>query len=156
MKQAFFAALLLSGVLSTSAFATPLPEGGLTPDEVVAWLQSEGYTAHTDLPAILSYADHHLFFIYLHDCRNDRCRVLQFVVNPGMTTPSWPCCALDARHVEQWNSTSTIPIINGYLSWKLGLFPGATYEQLGSKLDVWHTSVNRYYNFARTGTLASN
>jgi hypothetical protein len=185
MKQAFFAALLLSGALSTSAMAKPIPAGGLTTDDVVAWLQNAGYTAHLDVchtggcirdfvPVIISYADHHEFLIYLHDCKDGRCTALQFTAGTG-TGPGWaqpPTPAL----LAQWNSSTgpgpkivkwlpgpgaMAPPGHGSLNlipaldFKLALSPGATYEQLDGRLATWHTSLDKFYDFMRTGALKS-
>jgi hypothetical protein len=90
---ALCAAAMVAG--AGHAAAKPVPEGGVTPDEIKGWLQDAGYKAVVKTEKdghhhVTSAADGLNFDVYLYDCKGERCAAIQFYVgfDKGKDTPS--------------------------------------------------------------------
>lgn len=143
------AAALALTLISGAATARDIPAGGFTTDDVVAWLQGQGYQAQvvTDKDGkshVSSATDGVGFGVYLYDCKDGRCGSLQFVA--GFETHG----KFDIAHMNDWNRDSRWA--RGYYDnandpWvelDVDLTPGGTYELLNDELLTWNSTLDRF------------
>jgi hypothetical protein len=139
MLLALVAALML-GV--GAAQARPIPEAGLTVEEVAAWLKSEGFDAKiskTDdgAPYVATAKAGINFDVDLYDCTDGRCRALQFVAGFDLKEPLPPAKA------NEWNAKKRY--LRAYIdqngdptfAYDTNVGPGGTYEALQDDLNVF-------------------
>ncbi len=139
------AAMLAAGPVA----AKDLPAGGLTADEVVAWLQAAGYKAQIVKDSdgkshVSSATDGVNFGVYMFDCKADRCGSFQF--SAGWATHG----KFDVSRMNEWNRDNRWA--RGYfdkendpwLEYDIDLTPGGTYELLNDELATWNALVPRF------------
>jgi len=121
----------------------PIPDGGLTMEEVVGWLQSGGYaakvvTAESGKRHIVTNSHGTPFDIFTPGCEGGRCASLEFVV-------AFACKGkFDVSKLNEWNSE--IPWCKAYydevndpsLDMDIALSPGGTYESLNDQFLTWN------------------
>ena len=121
-----------------------IPRGGLTFNDVVAWLRDQGREAKIakDLAGntmVAVSAAGFNFGVYLFDCQGDRCGSIQFATGPHL--PKTGKIALE--RVNEWNKTKRWQ--RAYLTARnelwleadFDLTPGGTYELLKDEMDTW-------------------
>lgn len=127
----------------------PIPEGGLTMEEVVAWLQSGGYaakivTADSGKRHIKTNAHGVPFDIFMPGCTSGRCASIELVV-------AFSCKGkFDVSRLNAWNRD--IPWCKTYydavndpsLDMDIYLSPGGTYESLNDQFLTWNTALGRF------------
>ncbi|TAJ70989.1 MAG: YbjN domain-containing protein [Phenylobacterium sp.] len=142
MKRMLLAAVsaLVLGV--GAAQARPIPDAGLTVEEVLAFMKSAGFDAKiakTDAgePYVATQKDGVNFNIDLYDCADRRCRAVQFVASFDLKDP------LPAAKANEWNLKKRY--VRAYLdgsgdpifAYDANLAPGGSYEALEDDLDVF-------------------
>ena len=150
------AAAAALGLAAGSAQAKPIPDGGMTINEIVSWLQDGGYKAQIKAldngdKYVQSAAEGVNFDIYLYDCKADRCASIQFSAGFNMTKPG---LAGGATKINEWNTTKRY--IKAYIDtdndpwaqYDVNLSPGATYEALDDNCkNVWISSLPTFEKF---------
>lgn len=127
--------------LAGMAQAREIPAGGLSTDEVGAWLRDAGYKAElktndSGKPYYRTSADGVGFDVDFYDCKNGRCASIQF--NAGFDTDG-----LSTDKINAWNAANRY--IRAYVAddgdpwfcYDANLSPGGTYEALDDDFAVW-------------------
>lgn len=146
MKRALVSVLLvalLAGGWLRPAEARDLPSGGMTADEVAAWLRDQNYPA-TVKPdpttpgdqIISSTVDGINFDIYMYQCQSNRCRSLQYAAG-------WSSTVMTADRVNAWDRENRY--CRAYMAssgavwceFDIDIDPGGTYESLTNSLARW-------------------
>lgn len=121
----------------------PIPDGGLTMEEVVAWLQSGGYsakvvTAESGKRHIISNSHGTPFDIFMPGCDGGRCASIELVV-------AFACKGrFDASRLNEWNSETAWckayydSVNDPSLDMDIALSPGGTYESLNDQFLTWN------------------
>lgn len=137
------AAALAAACLAAGAVqAKPIPDAGLTIEEVKAWMESEGYkvsieTYDTGTRYLRTETDGVKFDVDVYDCDKDRCRALQF--NAGFNMED----GLPLAKVNQWNLEKRYLRCydddenDPHFAYDANLAPGGSYEALKDDLDVF-------------------
>jgi hypothetical protein len=126
-----------------------IPDGGLTLEEIVAWLQGGGYsaklvTAQDGKRHILSNTQGVPFDVFTPGCTAGRCASLTFVISFATKGK------FDVSQLNQWNSD--VPWCKAYydtvndpcLDMDISLSPGGTYESLNDLFATWNTVLGRF------------
>lgn len=148
--RALFAAGALA-LIAAPAFASDLPAGGLTREDVLKWLQGKGYTAEIkyDTTAKDNYvstsSDGVNWSIYFFACSNDtsRCASIQY-------SAGWDDTNLSDATVITWNRVKRF--IRAYKTANKALFgeydidvsPGGTWESLDYTLTRWKSALANF------------
>jgi|HubBroStandDraft_1064217.scaffolds.fasta_scaffold478953_1 hypothetical protein len=127
----------------------PIPDGGLTLEEIAAWLQGGGYsaklvTAQDGKRHILSYTQGVPFDVFTPGCEGGRCASLTLVIS--FSTKG----KFDVSQLNEWNSD--VPWCKAYydtvndpcLDMDISLWPGGTYESLNDLFATWNTVLGRF------------
>lgn len=142
MKRMLLAAVVALVLGAGAAQARPIPDAGLTVEEVLAFMKSAGFDAKiakTDAgePYVTTEKDGVKFDVDLYDCRDSRCRAVQFVASFDLKDPlplakanEWN---LKKRYVRAYLDGSGDPIF----AYDANLAPGGSYEALQDDLDVF-------------------
>ena len=128
--------------LAGAAEARPIPDKGMTVEEVSAWLKSAGFEPKIDKTSdgesyVHSSSNGVNFNIDLYDCAEGRCRALQFVASFDMKEP------LPAAKANAWNMKKRYARVflddNGdpTFAYDANVAPGGTYEALQDDLDIF-------------------
>jgi hypothetical protein len=126
-----------------------IPDGGLTLEEVVAWLQSGGYsakvvTAESGKRHIITNSHGTPFDIFTPGCESGRCSSIELVV-------AFACKGkFDESQLNQWNRE--IPWCKAYydsvndpsLDMDIALSPGGTYESLNDQFLTWNSVLGKF------------
>ncbi|HWA79731.1 MAG TPA: YbjN domain-containing protein [Acetobacteraceae bacterium] len=135
------------------AIAKDLPAGGMTADDVVSWLQSDGYPATVTTEkdgskTINSASDGSAFHISMYDCNGGpRCSSLEFFV--GFDTHG----AFNAEKMNDWNrrnrwTRAYVDSTNDpWLEMDVDLSPGGTYENLDDQFSIWRDEFRSFRKF---------
>jgi hypothetical protein len=151
MKRTFVAgATALALVLgSGSAIAKDIPAGGLTIEDVVAWLQGEGYKAQiqTDDKGernVYSAAEGTDFHIFMYDCKGARCGSIQF--SYGLDTKgAWTAEKMnDSNRDNRWVTAHVDKVNDPWLEYDVDLTPGGTYELLDDEFLTWRNGLSNF------------
>jgi hypothetical protein len=151
--RAFIAAAgaLALTLMCGAAEARDMPAGGLTIDDVVAWLQSGGYkaevTSDNNGKHVESASGGTNFGVYMYDCKDDRCGSIQFAA--GWQTHG----NFETGRMNEWNRANRWA--RGYydssndpwLEMDVDLTPGGTYELLNDELATWNTTLAHFVQF---------
>lgn len=137
------AAALVWACAANGAAAKDIPAGGLTVQEVAAWLKAKGYRADLEQTDegekyVASAAEGVNFEIYMYDCKGAaRCTSLQFHIGFGMESD------LSVDRINSWNRENRYVKAylddekDPYFQYDANLSPGGTYEALDDDLGVW-------------------
>jgi hypothetical protein len=148
MKLGLLAAALAVAAIGSagSAAARDLPDGGLTRQEVIDWLQTHGYAARIKYDevgkdyAVTTSVEGVNWDIWFYNCTTPnagRCRSLQYAA--GWTERQ----GMDDAKINVWNREhrylrAYITTSNGvFAEYDVGVSPGGTWEQLDASLAVW-------------------
>ena len=135
--------------LPAPALMHPIPDGGLTLEEVVAWLQSGGYTAKVVTREdgkrhIESWSQGTLFNIFTPGCQSGRCGSLELVFAFSSKGK------FDVSRLNEWNSD--VPWGKAYydtvndpcLDMDISLSPGGTFESLNDQFGTWNNLLSTF------------
>jgi hypothetical protein len=126
----------------------PIPDGGLTIEEVVAWLESAGYSAKvvtgtSGKPHVETGTQGTPVAIML-DLKGGRSAFLNFV--SGFSANG----KFDIAQINAWNydnrwCTAYYDDVNDpWLGMAINLWPGGTYESLNDQFDTWNRTLGRF------------
>lgn len=127
----------------------PIPDGGLTIEEVAAWLGSEGYsvdfvTGESGKRHILTKTQGSPLNIFQGDCKGERCASLEFA--SGFSTGG----KFDTAQINVWNYDNRWcrayydDVNDPWLRMNVDLSPGGTYEALSERLAIWNRTLGRF------------
>jgi len=144
MKRAMLAAVAAATLMlgAGAAQARPIPDAGLTIEEVLAFMKSAGYDAKIEKtddgsPYITTKKGDINFDIDLYDCEKNKCRAIQFVASFDLKDGLAPAKAnewnLKKRYVRVYLDKSGDPVF----AYDANVAPGGTYEALQDDLDVF-------------------
>jgi hypothetical protein len=142
MKRMLLAAVAALSLAAGAVQARPIPEAGLTVEEVLAFMKGAGFDAKiakTDegAPYVTTQKDGINFDVDLYDCADNRCRALQFVASFDLKEPLPAAKAnewnLKKRYVRVYLDQSGDPIF----AYDANVSPGGAYEALQDDLDVF-------------------
>jgi len=128
-----------------------IPDGGFTIEDLVAWLQSEGYSAkvvtgNDGERHIVSNTQGSPCNIFLHDCKGERAASL------GLATGYATNGKFDISQMNEWNSNNRWcrayydSINDPWLVMDIDLWPGGTYESLRDQFGAWNNTLARFIN----------
>ena len=140
------------------ALAQELPPGGMTANEIAAWLKHSGAPADvkpdTTTPGdqiVSTQTDGVDVDIYLYQCAGEgdarRCRSIQYATG-------WsPRAGLTVEKANAWNASNRY--IKAYITAKGSLYgeydldvsPGGTFEMLDDSLDNWRGMLTEFKKF---------
>jgi hypothetical protein len=136
-----------------AAIARPLPDGGITAQEMSEVLKAGGYpiemTSLDGSPAINTSVNGIKFSIHFFECDPDgRCQSILF-------SSSWSIAGITPARMQDWNRTKRFG--RGYLSEQstpfvemdMDFHHGATTEALISNLDRWKLVVKEFPTYFR-------
>jgi hypothetical protein len=147
MRAAFLAAAALAfASVSGAAAARDIPIGGVTSDDIMAWLQAKGFVAR---PVTDSKGAVHVSFtlegsnvgVYFFDCTDNRCGSLQFAAG-------WAAHGkFDTTQMNRWNRDNRW--CRGYfdaendpwIEMDVDLTPGGSYELLDDEFATFKKSL---------------
>jgi len=151
MKHAILTcvATLAFALVSNAALAKDLPAGGMTINDLVSWLQGQGYkaeiqTAKDGSHNIASAADGSNFHIYQYDCKNGRCGSMQFSVGFDTKGAFGPGPMNDWNRDNRWVRAYVDKVNDPWLEYDVDLTPGGTYELLNDEFAIWRDSLGRF------------
>ena len=136
-----------------AANARPLPEGGVTAQEVVEALQAKGYRAQLTKdsagdPMIESGLDGSTFRVLFYSCRaGGRCASIQFAWALDMPN------GMDLRKINLWNREKRFGRAylddenDPFLEMDVDLERGGTTEAIGNNLDTWAAVLPAFKDF---------
>jgi len=142
MKRLMLAALAALTLGAGGAQARPIPDTGLTVEELLAFVKSAGFDAKIEKtdqgePYVATSKDGINFDLDLYDCDKAKCRAVQFVASFDLKEPlgadkanAWN---LQKRYVRVYLDKSGDPIF----AYDANLAPGGTYEALQDDLDIF-------------------
>lgn len=142
MKRAMLAALAALALGAGAAQARPIPDAGLTVEELLAFVKSAGFDAKIEKtdqgePYVSTNKDGINFDLDLYDCDKAKCRAIQFVASFDMKEPlsadkanAWN---LQKRYIRVYLDKNGDPIF----AYDANLAPGGTYEALQDDLDIF-------------------
>jgi hypothetical protein len=135
--------------LPAPALTHPIPDDGLTLEEVVAWLQSGGYAAKVVTREdgkrhIESWSQGTLFNIFTPGCQSGRCASLELVFAFSSKGK------FDVSRLNEWNSD--VPWGKAYydtvndpcLDMDISLSPGGTFESLNDQFGTWNNVLSTF------------
>jgi len=142
MKHLLLAVAAALALGAGAADARPIPNAGLTVEEVLAFMKSAGFDAKivkTDAgePYVTTAKDGINFDVDLYDCADRRCRAVQFLASFDLKEP------LGADKANAWNLKKRYVRVyldqNGdpVFAYDANLAPGGSYEALQDDLDVF-------------------
>ncbi len=134
---------------ASSTLMSPIPDGGLTIEEVAAWLGSEGYgvkfvTGQSGKPHIESNTQGFPLNIFLRDCKGERCASLELAA--GFATNG----KFDISQINAWNYDNRWcrayydEVNDPWLRMNIDLWPGGTYEALNDRFAAWNRTLARF------------
>lgn len=148
------AAAILAAGLPAVAAARPLPEGGVTPQEVVEALQGKGYRAQLTKdgagdPMIESGLDGSNFRVVFYTCEKGRCASIQFVwaldMPEGTTLEKINTWNRDKRFGRAYLDDEMDP----FVEMDVDLERGGTTEAIANNLDTWASVLPAFKDFIR-------
>jgi len=144
------AATLALALVSNAASAKDLPAGGMTINDLVNWLQGQGYkaevqTAKDGSKNIYSAAEGSNFHIYQYDCKNGRCGSLQFSVGFDTKGSFGPGPMNDWNRDNRWARAYVDKVNDPWLEYDVDLAPGGTFEMLNDEFGIWRDTLGRFH-----------
>ena len=126
-----------------------IPDGGLTIEEMAAWLEGEGYavkfvTGESGKRHIETNSQGSPINIFFGDCKGERCAALEFAA--GFSTHG----KFDVSQINGWNYDNRWcrAYYDGdkdpWLKMNIDLSPGGTYEALSDRFEIWNRTLGRF------------
>lgn len=127
----------------------PIPDGGLTIEEVAAWLEGEGYalkfvTGESSKRHIETSTQGSPLNIFLGDCKGERCASLELAA--GFSTHG----KFDVSQINGWNYDNRWcrayydEVNDPWLRMNINLSPGGTYEAFSDRFETWNRTFARF------------
>jgi hypothetical protein len=127
----------------------PIPDGGLTIEELAAWFESEGYsvnfvTGESGRRHIVTKTQGSPLNIFLGDCKGERCASLEFASGFG-TQGKFDTSQINAWNYDnRWCRAYYDDVKDPWLRMNVDLSPGGTYEALSERLAIWNRTLGRF------------
>ena len=145
------AALALTLMATAPASAAPIPNGGVTVEDMVRFLQSKGYKAEVKSGSngryISSAAAGVNFDVNFYDCVSSRCASVQFEagfdLTNGITTAKIHEWNRDKRYLKAYVDSDADP----HVSMDSNTSPARTYEGLADDFGVWTGTLPTFAHF---------
>ncbi len=145
-------ALMATAFSVTGASAQTINSDGMTGPEVAAWLTKGGYKAalgkdDSGDPMIDSAAEGYSFKVYFYDCKDARCKALQFSAGFDLKTPT------TASHINTWNRKNRYLKAyidddgDPYVQYDVNLNAGRTFSGLDDDYGVWTGMIGDFAKF---------
>jgi len=126
-----------------------IPDGGLTIEEMAAWLEGEGYavkfvTGESGKRHIETSSQGSPLNIFMGDCKGERCAALEFAA--GFSTHG----KFDISQINGWNYDNRWCRAyydsdkDPWLKMNIDLSPGGTYEALSDRFEIWNRTLGRF------------
>jgi hypothetical protein len=126
-----------------------IPDGGLTIEEMAAWLEGEGYavkfvTGESGKRHIETNTQGSPLNIFFGACKGDRCAALEFTA--GFSTHG----KFDISQINGWNYDNRWCRAyydsdkDPWLKMNIDLSPGGTYEALSDRFGIWNRTLGRF------------
>jgi len=144
---------LISLLLPVAAAAGPLPDGGVTVQEVARSLQDMGFQTEitTDRdgdPLIKSLLEGAKFSVYFYECDGKpRCKSIQYAAGFAMNGK------FQAAQAAQWNRTKRFGRVyqddekDPWVEMDVDVEHGATTEALTNDVDRWKVVLNEFRKY---------
>jgi hypothetical protein len=142
MRRFLLAAVACLALTGGVAEARPIPDKGMTIEEVAAWLKAAGFEPKIEKTKdgasyVHSSANGVNFNVDLYDCAEGHCRALQFIASFDLKEP------LAAAKANEWNMRKRY--LRLYLDeggdptfvYDANVAPGGTFEALQDHLDIF-------------------
>lgn len=155
MTAALGAAMALM-IGAAPALARPVPDAGVTREEVAEWLTKKGYKAeiHTDDggEVLISSAIGGVNYdIYFYACNNKRCASIEYLA--GWT----PMDDVSLEDVNAWNAKKRYAFgfrdkdLNIWAQYDVDIAPGGSWELMDVSLETWEQLVVSFKAFIDSG-----
>lgn len=144
--------VVVCGIAGVAA-AGPIPDGGVTVEDVAAVMQAKGYRAEITAdsqgdPKILSSTAGKNFSVFFYGCSDvKRCTAIQFSagfdLKQGMTLAK----------INEWNFNKRFATgslddeMDPYMSYDIDVEHGYTTEAIANNLDRWEAVVGKFKTF---------
>jgi Putative bacterial sensory transduction regulator/zinc-ribbon domain len=126
-----------------------IPEGGFTIEDIVAWLQSDGYTTKVVPDGdgeshVVTNTQNSPCNIFPNDFKGGRYASL------GLGTGFAAHGKFDISHINEWNSNNRWcrayydSVNDPWLVMDIDLWPGGTYESLRDQFGAWNNTLGRF------------
>jgi Putative bacterial sensory transduction regulator/zinc-ribbon domain len=126
-----------------------IPDGGLTIEEMAAWLEGEGYavkfvTGESGKRHIETNSQGSPINIFFGDCKGERCAALEFAA--GFSTHG----KFDVSQINGWNYDNRWCRAyydsekDPWLKMNIDLWPGGTYEALSDRFEIWNRTLGKF------------
>ncbi len=133
----------------SAASIRPIPDGGLTIEELSAWIESEGYavkfvTGESGKRHIETSTQGFPLNIFLGDCKGERCASLELAA--GFSTGG----KFDVSQINGWNYDNRWcrAYYDGdkdpWLRMNIDLWPGGTFVALSARFETWNRTLGRF------------
>jgi len=134
---------------ASTTLMSPIPDGGLTVEEVAAWLEREGYSAkfitgESGKRHIESSTQGFPLNIFFGDCKAERCACLELAT--GFATNG----KFDISQINAWNYNNRWcrayydDVNDPWLKMNIDLWPGGTYESLNDLFATWNRMLGQF------------
>ena len=151
------AAMALSAFLLAApdaALAKDLPAGGMTTEDVAAWLKGHDLpadikTTKEGAPTVTSSFGGQGFVVILYDCTNKRCGSLEFEAGFDTKGAYGPVVINDWNRDNRWTRAYSDKVNDPWLEQDVDLTPGGTFELVDDELAIWRGSVDRFRKFIK-------
>lgn len=137
-----FAGAMAALCCAGAADARPLPDGGVTPQEVMQVLQQEGYKAELDKdsagdPMVRSAAEGLKFDVYFYGCEDNRCKSIEFVVGLDLEKGTTLQKAADWNKEYRFARLALDDEMDAWFHYDIDVERGATTEAIENALERW-------------------
>jgi len=134
---------------ASTTLMSPIPDGGLTIEEVAAWLEREGYSAkfvtgESGKRHIESSTQGSPLNVFFSDCKDERWACLELAA--GFATHG----KFDISRINAWNYNNRWcrayydDVNDPWLKMNIDLSPGGTYEALNDLFGTWNRTLGRF------------
>jgi hypothetical protein len=146
------AAAIVAAAFSTAAAAKDIPTGGMTADDVAAWLQAEGYqakvvTEQNGSKTISSSSGGVGFHVGFYDCQGTRCGSFQFFAGFNTNGALNPVKMNEWNRSERWARAYVDNTNDPWVEMDIDLTPGGTYEMIDDEFATWRAVLARFKQF---------
>jgi hypothetical protein len=146
------AAAAVGLAMTGAAGARPLPDGGVTVQDVARELQAKGYKAEIGKdsggdPKITSGMDGSNFTVWFYGCKDGRCTQVQY--EAGFDLKS----GLSLAKINLWNRENRFGAghlddeNDPYIQYDIDFEHGATTEAIANTIDVWASLLPDFKKF---------
>jgi hypothetical protein len=145
------AALLLTSSVAAPAGAGPLPDGGITREEVVAVLKDQGLTGKiTDGQdgnrRVDSLFEGTKFGVYFFDCDRSRCASIQFSAGFSKKGVA-PQRILDWNRDKRFGRAYLDKVADPWIEMDMDVEHGATTEAIANDLERWKAIIQEFRTY---------